>query len=53
MKALFASSTAGLVGLIIFFTFFMGVLVWLFWPGSKDKFKKHGEIPLKDDYNEQ
>jgi cbb3-type cytochrome oxidase subunit 3 len=52
MKALFASSEYGLIGLLLFFGLFVGILVWLFWPGSKEKFKEHGKIPLEDDKNE-
>lgn len=49
MKSLFASADFGMVGLVLFFTLFLGVLVWLFWPGKTQKFKEHGTIPLKDD----
>lgn len=49
MKELFASGSYGLVGLLFFFAFFISVLVWLFWPGSKKKFEKHGHIPFKDE----
>lgn len=49
MKSLFANPEFGTIGLLIFFFFFLGILVWLFLPGAKEKFKKHGEIPLKDD----
>jgi cbb3-type cytochrome oxidase subunit 3 len=49
MKELFASSDLGLVGLLFFFLFFCGVLVWVMRPGSKNKYKKDAEIPLKED----
>lgn len=49
MKQIFASADAGLIGLLFFFAIFVGVLVYVFWPGSKDKFKKYGDIPLEDD----
>lgn len=52
MKSLFASTEYGMLGLLIFMTLFAGILVWLFLPGAKEKFKKHGEIPLKDDKND-
>lgn len=29
--------------------FFVGIVVWVFWPRNRDKLEKHGEIPLKDD----
>jgi cbb3-type cytochrome oxidase subunit 3 len=49
MKEAFASGTYGLAGLIIFFVFFMGVLVWLYRPGMKQKYQKFGQIPLEDE----
>ena len=52
MKSLFASAEFGLVGLLLFFAFFTAMLVWLFIPGTKDKFKGYGHIPLKDDHDE-
>jgi cbb3-type cytochrome oxidase subunit 3 len=52
MKALFASSSAGLIGLLFFFAIFCLILLWVYRPGAKEKFKKHGQIPLKDDNHE-
>ncbi len=49
MKEIFASAAFGLAGLLIFFIFFMLLLLWLYRPGMKDKFKEHGNIPLEDD----
>ena len=53
MKALFADGGFGLVGLILFFTLFIGVLLWVLWPGSREKFRRHGKIPLQDDGPEE
>lgn len=53
MKTLFASELYGTIGLILFFTLFVGILIWISKPGAKDKFKKYGEIPLKDDQDER
>ncbi len=52
MKTLYADPVIGMIGLLLFFTLFVGILTWLFWPGSKEKFKQHGEIPLKDGHDE-
>ncbi len=52
MKALFASETFGLLGLVLFFTLFIGLLIWIFRPGAKAQFQQHSEIPLKDDDHE-
>lgn len=49
MKALFANPALGLIGLLIFFTIFCSVLIWVFWPGAKSKFQNYSTIPLKDD----
>lgn len=52
MKEVFANSTAGMIGLLFFFFLFVGILIWLYHPGAKEKFKEHGNIPLKDEHNE-
>lgn len=52
MKEYFASPDAGLYGLLFFFTFFIVMLIWLFRPGNKDRYKSYGDIPLKDDKHE-
>lgn len=53
MKELFASSGAGLIGLLFFFVFFCGVLFWVMRPGSKDKYSQDAEIPLKEDHKDE
>lgn len=52
MKELYADYTMGMIGLLFFFLLFMGILVWLFRPGAKEKFKEYGNIPLRDDSHE-
>lgn len=52
MKPIFASAEFGMIGLLIFFTLFIVMLIWLFKPGAKSEFKEHGNIPLKDDNDE-
>lgn len=51
MKALFADSASGVIGLLIFFGFFIAMLIWLFRPNAKKKFEEHGNIPLEDDHD--
>jgi cbb3-type cytochrome oxidase subunit 3 len=53
MKELFASSSYGIVGLIIFVAFFVGILIWVLRPGAKAKFQDHANIPLKDEDNDR
>ena len=52
MKELFASSTAGITGLLFFFFLFVGILIWLYRPGAREEFQEHGNIPLKDERDE-
>lgn len=40
---------AGVIGLLFFFLFFVGVLIWLYRPGQKQKFEKHSQIPFKEE----
>ena len=40
---------AGTVGLVMFFGFFVGVLFWIFRPGSKQTYQGAAQIPLHDD----
>jgi cytochrome c oxidase cbb3-type subunit 4 len=28
---------------------FVGIVVWVFWPGRKRKLEEHGRIPLDED----
>ena len=49
MKEIFANAEIGLIGLAIFIVIFSIVLVWVLKPGSKEHFKKFGDIPLKDE----
>ncbi len=49
MKEVFANADIGIGGLVFFFLFFLGILLWLYQPNAKEKFQKHAEIPLKDD----
>jgi cytochrome c oxidase cbb3-type subunit 4 len=48
MKEVFASGSAGLIGLLFFFIFFMGVVLWVFRPGSKKKYSQDARIPLEE-----
>lgn len=49
MKEMFADASAGILGLIIFITFFAGLMLWIFRPGAKKHYKDMGNIPLKED----
>jgi cytochrome c oxidase cbb3-type subunit 4 len=42
------SITAGIIGLLLFFGFFLGVVIWVFRPGSKKTYEEQAEIPLKE-----
>ena len=44
-----SNQAIGIGSLLFFVIFFLGVLLWVFRPGSKSKYKKWGKIPLKGD----
>lgn len=52
MKELYADPIVGIIGLLFFFVLFSGILIWLFRPGAKEKFKDYGNIPLRNDSDE-
>jgi cytochrome c oxidase cbb3-type subunit 4 len=37
-----------IAALIFFFALFIGVLVYVFWPGNKKKFDEAAKLPLED-----
>jgi cbb3-type cytochrome oxidase subunit 3 len=44
---------APVIGLLFFFTVFIGVIAWMIRPGMKQKMQQYGRIPLKEDQNGQ
>jgi cbb3-type cytochrome oxidase subunit 3 len=42
------STYAGVAGLLIFFTFFIGVCVWIYRPGTRVRYKNYAQIPLDE-----
>ncbi len=42
------AANAGMIGLLFFFVFFVGVVFWTFRPGAKDAYKKDALIPLEE-----
>jgi len=39
----------GVSGLVLLFAFFVGVLIFVFRPGSRKKYDEASRIPLKED----
>lgn len=37
------------VALILFMALFVGVVVYVFWPGNRKKFDEAAQLPLEDD----
>ena len=31
---------------------FIGIVVWVMWPGNRKKLERHGDIPLEDEPSE-
>jgi cytochrome c oxidase cbb3-type subunit IV len=45
-------SLSAMTGLFIFVSLFIGVLIFVFWPGNQKGFEEASRIPLeKDDFN--
>lgn len=42
------STYAGVAGLLIFFTIFIGVAVWIYRPGTRNRYTKYAHIPLDE-----
>lgn len=32
---------------------FLGIVAWAFWPKNKDRLERYGDIPLREDDNEE
>jgi cbb3-type cytochrome oxidase subunit 3 len=41
--------TATVISLLAVTISFAGLLLWVFWPGHRDRFEAHGTIPFADD----
>ncbi|MBC7466650.1 MAG: cbb3-type cytochrome c oxidase subunit 3 [Bdellovibrio sp.] len=37
------------IGLLLFFTFFVGIVFWVFRKGSKNYYNQSAQMPLEDD----
>jgi cytochrome c oxidase cbb3-type subunit 4 len=50
-----ATTFSQIAALVIFIALFLGVIVYVFWPGNKKKFDETANLPLedKDDEPEQ
>lgn len=48
MKALFASGSYGLIGLLFFFAVFVGIALWVYNPKRKQEIEKLKNIPLEE-----
>jgi cytochrome c oxidase cbb3-type subunit 4 len=46
--ACFTDTHLTVLGLILFFVFFLGVLIWTSLKGNKENYKKLQQIPLND-----
>jgi cytochrome c oxidase cbb3-type subunit 4 len=41
------------VALVLFVALFVGVVVYVFWPGNKKKFDDAAKLPLEDEKNDK
>jgi len=44
----FISANAGVIGLILFFVFFLAVTFWTLRPSARKQYKEYGNIPLQE-----
>jgi cytochrome c oxidase cbb3-type subunit IV len=42
------ATVSQVAALLIFFGFFVGVIVYVFWPGNKKRFEQASKLPLED-----
>ena len=49
----FLTKHAGLLGLLIFFSFFVVMAVWIFRPGSRHHYQNQAKIPLHEDRDDR
>lgn len=48
-----ANTISQIVALILFLALFIGVLVYVFWPGNKKKFADAARLPLDDENKDE
>jgi cytochrome c oxidase cbb3-type subunit 4 len=41
------------VALVLFVALFVGVLIYVFWPGNKQKFDEAAKLPLEDEKSDK
>jgi cytochrome c oxidase cbb3-type subunit 4 len=46
------STFSQIAAMIIFIALFLGVIIYVFWPGNKKKFDETANLPLEDEDNE-
>lgn len=49
MEPIELSRILGTVSTVWFFLFFVGMLVWVFWPARKSQMEKQANIPFNDE----
>jgi cytochrome c oxidase cbb3-type subunit 4 len=47
-----ASTFSQIAAMIIFIALFIGVILYVFWPGNKKKFDEAAQLPLEDEDDE-
>ena len=47
-----ASAFSQVAALLIFIALFIGVILYVFWPGNKKKFDEVAKLPLEDEDDE-
>lgn len=47
-----ATALSQIVALVLFISLFVGIIVYVFWPGNKKKFDEAAQLPLDDNNDE-
>ena len=53
MKQMFADGDIGLIGLLFFFSVFVGIALWVYHPKRKSKVESYKNIPLNEDEHDR
>jgi cytochrome c oxidase cbb3-type subunit 4 len=48
-----ATTLSQIIALLLFMGLFIGVLVYVFWPGNRKKFDAAAKLPLEDEKNDK
>ena len=48
----FIAENSGVIVSLLFFTMFVGIALWAYWPGNKRRLQSYANIPLQGETHE-